>query len=146
MVEPDAPHAMARCITAANIGGRLGDNFVESGGSLGQFLCQPAEVVKEIVCGLSQPDAVFSIMVAESCLECAEQAVATLNGEDHAAEFTKELMPPCHGDTFATAWDACQEGVQAFGMMEWQCKGHCHCVNVPSEDGVLSRPLSITFG
>jgi len=145
MVEPDVPHAMARCVTAANVGGRLGDNFIEPGGALVQFLCQPLEVIKEIMHGLSQLDAVFSVMVVESCLECAEQAAATLNGEDHASEFAKELMSPCCGYAFMTAWDACQEGVQVFGMMTWQCKGHCNCVNVPFKDGVLSGPLSITF-
>jgi len=63
----ETSHAMTGCIkAAANIGGRLGDNFIESGGLLGQFCCQPLEVIKKIVCGWSQPDVVFSIMVPES--------------------------------------------------------------------------------
>jgi len=67
-VEPYATHAMARGIATANICGWLRYNFIELGRLGGQFGCQPLEVIKEVMGGWVELDAVSAILVPECSL------------------------------------------------------------------------------
>jgi hypothetical protein len=74
-----------------------------------------------------------AIGMEDAGLECAEQAPTARDGQDHAAEFTQDLLPCFERDAFA-ATKVVEDGTQTFVMVWGQSQRLRGGINEPTEE------------
>jgi hypothetical protein len=110
--KPYTPHAQFGSVGSTNTVRVIRAKLSETGWMGMEVNSKGLKVVKLCSDVAINTDAV-TVRVANTRLQSTEQAVATGDGEDHAAEFAEDLLPSPEGDMLGTP-ECIKDGAEAF--------------------------------